>query len=78
MLVDVASLASLSCFVIGIIIYFHLHASLHELGWLHFLDLTFSAIFGYVWFYFLQSVFSKALFFRKEMVIGPVRVMWLE
>jgi len=32
MLVDVASLASLSCFVIGIIIYFHLHASLHELG----------------------------------------------
>jgi len=26
---------------------------------MHFLDLPFSAIFDYVWFYFSQSVFSK-------------------
>ena len=29
-------------------------------------------------FIFSQSVFSKALLFRKDMAIGPARVMWLE
>jgi len=53
---------------------------LHELGWLHFVDLPFSAIFGYVWFYFSPSVFRKALLFGKEvaMAICPARAMWLE
>jgi len=44
----------------------------------HFLNLSFSAIFGFVWFYFSQSVFGKALLFRREVAIGPTRVMWLE
>jgi len=35
-------------------------------------------MFGYVWFYFSQSVFGKALPFRKEVAIDPLRVMWLE
>jgi len=42
------------------------------------MDLPFSAIFGYVWFYISQSVVSKALLFRKEVAVGPARVMWLE
>jgi len=40
--------------------------------------LPFSAIFAYVWFYFSQSAFSKALLSRKEVDIGLARVMWLE
>jgi len=39
--------------------------------------MTFGAIFGYVWFYFSQFVFGKALLFTKEVAIGPVRVLWL-
>jgi len=35
-------------------------------------------MFGNVWFYFSQSVFDKALLFRKEVAIGTVRVMRLE
>ena len=29
-------------------------------------------------FYFSQSMFGKALLFRKEVAIGPTTVMWLE
>jgi len=36
------------------------------------------AIFGYVWFYFSQSVLSKALLFRKEIAMIPARVVWWE
>jgi len=44
------------------------------------LDLSFSAIFGYVWFYISQSVsvVGKALLFRKKVAIGTAKVMWLE
>ena len=31
-----------------------------------------------MWFYFSQFVFEKALPFRKEVAIGPLRVIWLE
>jgi len=48
---------------------------LHQL---HFLDLPFSAIIGYVWLHFSQSVFGKTLPFRKEVAIDPLRVMWLK
>jgi len=30
------------------------------------------------WFYFSQSVFTKALLFRKDVAIGLARVIWLE
>jgi len=42
------------------------------------MGLTFSAICGDECFHFSLSVFGKALPFRKEVVIGPRRVMWSE
>ena len=31
-----------------------------------------------VWFHYSQSVFGKALPFRKEVAVGPLKVMSLE
>jgi len=40
--------------------------SLDELGWLHFLDLSFSAIFVYVWLYFSSLCLANLCFSERK------------
>ena len=77
---DVASLASLNCYVIrssiGNIVFsfmFHCMNLVDCIIWICLL-VPFLVMCGFIF----PTVFSKALLFRKEMAIGPARVMWLE